>query len=213
MERMVREPDRREKFGRGVGVLLFVAVLFLGGVFVGASLSDRRPQPGPSAPGVTSDAGRVPALQTATPPAPTVEPLPPAVAPALPTVSPAPAAAGPAKLTAAEIEALMARGDAQLRAGDVMAARALYQTCAVAGDGAAALRLGETFDPAYLDGADLRREYADLGQAAYWYRRSQELGSAEAAYRLREIEIAARSGWNGNIRLPAQPVQRRQRSD
>ena len=120
---------------------------------------------------------------------------------------------GATKLTAAEIEALMARGDARLRDGDVMAARALYQSCAVAGYGTAALRLGQTFDPAFLDRTNLRGINGDLGQAAYWYRRGQELGNTEAAYLLRETEIAARTRWNGTIRLPARPVERRRRSD
>jgi TPR repeat protein len=39
--------------------------------------------------------------------------------------------------------------------------------------------------------------HADAGLAVFWYRRGQELGNGEAAYWLRQSEVAARAHWNG----------------
>ena len=188
---------RRDKWGRRIALLLFVAVAFLAGAFVWASFTGRRQQPAPPVPLPASAADDASGA------------APPAETPASASVAPPPRLAPPvaANLTPSEIEALMARGDARLRSGDVTAARALYQACAVAGDGTAALRLGQTFDPAFLGRAGLRGVPGDLGQAAYWYRRGQELGNGEAAFLLRETEIGARSRWNAGA-----PAHRPRRS-
>ena len=50
----------------------------------------------------------------------------------------------------------MARGDSFLGAGDIASARLFYERAADAGDGHAALRLGATFDPDFLDRAGMR---------------------------------------------------------
>lgn len=52
------------------------------------------------------------------------------------------------RVPAAEIATLLARGDALLSTGDMTSARLFYQLAADAGAGLAAVRLGETFDPA-----------------------------------------------------------------
>jgi hypothetical protein len=91
-------------------------------------------------------------------------------------------------LSAAEIAALVTRGDAFLSAGDIASARLFYERAADAGESAAALRLGATFDPNFLDRAGVRGNPGDPAQAQSWYRRARDLGNAAAAERLKKLE-------------------------
>lgn len=116
-----------------------------------------------------------PKVATAATPAP-AKPIPPTPAPAKPHPS------------EAEIAALMTRGDALLVAGDLTSARLFYRRGADLGDGTAALRLGESFDPAFLARAGLGRLAADPKAALYWYRRASELGNPDAALLLQSTE-------------------------
>ena len=68
-------------------------------------------------------------------------------------------------LSGAEIAALLARGDWLFATGDVGSTRLLYERAAEAGEAGAAVRLGETFDPIFLDKAHLREGRADSGMA------------------------------------------------
>jgi class 3 adenylate cyclase len=104
---------------------------------------------------------------------------------------PAPPAASP-HLSTEEIAEFLARGDALLRTGDVASARLFYERAAVAGDGQAALRMGATFDPAFLDRAPLRAARGDPAEARVWYRRARDLGEGEAERRLKSL--ATRQG-------------------
>ena len=72
--------------------------------------------------------------------------------------------------------------------GDVIAARAFYERAADAGEGRAALRLGETFDPIFLAQARLRAARGDLSTALSWYRRARDLGVTEAEILLKSRE-------------------------
>jgi hypothetical protein len=97
--------------------------------------------------------------------------------------TPATVAAGPAPnagLSDIEIAELLTRGDARLRTGDVASARLFYERAAAAGDGRAALRLGATFDPAYLGRAGLGNVQGDAAEARSWYSRALDLGATEA---------------------------------
>ena len=67
--------------------------------------------------------------------------LPVATTPATPPASPT---------TATEIAELLTRGDSFVVIGDIASARVFYQRAASAGDGRTALRMGTTFDPAFL---------------------------------------------------------------
>jgi succinoglycan biosynthesis transport protein ExoP len=107
-------------------------------------------------------------------PAPTA-PMPEAPAPI----------AGPG-LSATETAGLVARGDAFMRARDVGSARLFYERAAEAGDGRAALRMGQTFDPAFLVG--IRGTQASRENALSWYRRARDLGDAEAQRMLEKCE-------------------------
>jgi hypothetical protein len=120
---------------------------------------------------------------------------PPPVAPAAPAAASPPIASAPlpakptnqAVLTDTQRQALLSRGDAFLIAGDVMSARLFYQRGADAGDSMAALRLGETFDAAFLQRAGLGRVANDPKKAAVWYRRARDLGNAEAEILLKVL--------------------------
>jgi TPR repeat protein len=91
-------------------------------------------------------------------------------------------------LSNTEIAALVTRGDAFLSAGDIASARLFYERAADAGDSAAALRLGATFDPTFLARARIRGNPGDPAEAASWYRRARDLGDAAAAERLKNLE-------------------------
>jgi hypothetical protein len=69
------------------------------------------------------------------------------------------------RLSAADTAALITRGDMLFSKGDLAAARLFYERTADAGNGQAALRLGETFDPVFLDLARLRGARGDLSAA------------------------------------------------
>ena len=88
----------------------------------------------------------------------------------------------------AEIAALVSRGDWLFATGDVDSARLLYQRAADAGEARAAVRLGETFDPIFLNKAHLREARADSGMAMFWYRRARDLGAIGVASRLKSLE-------------------------
>jgi hypothetical protein len=115
--------------------------------------------------------------------------------PAAPRTTTTPQASQPAvqppadqHLSATEIAALVTRGDAFLSAGDIASARLFYERAADAGDSAAALRLGATFDPNFLGRVGVRGNPGDPARAASWYRRARDLGDAAAAERLKNLE-------------------------
>jgi hypothetical protein len=97
-------------------------------------------------------------------------------------------------LSAAEIAELLARGDWWFATGDVASARLFYERAAGAGEAQAALKLGETFDHAFLGRLNQRGVRADPGMAVFWYRRARDLGASDAASRLIELE-AKQGAW------------------
>jgi hypothetical protein len=96
--------------------------------------------------------------------------------------------AGDAALSAADISLLLTRGDKSFSSGDLASARLYYGRAADAGDGQAALRLGETFDPVFLEQAHLRGARGDLTAALSWYRRARDMGVGEAEVLLNSLE-------------------------
>jgi hypothetical protein len=123
-----------------------------------------------------------------TEPGATAAAKPPPVAAAVSTTNPPAPASGGVRLAKAEIDALVARGNAFLGASDVTAARLFYRRGADAGDGTAALRLGETFDPAFLVRARLSPVSGDRTKALHWYRVARDLGSVDAAVLLKSLD-------------------------
>jgi TPR repeat protein len=86
------------------------------------------------------------------------------------------------------MEALLARGDTLLSVGDVVSARLFYERAVDAGGGLAAIRLGETFDPLFLDRVHLHGVRGDPGAALFWYRRARDLGASDAEVLLKALE-------------------------
>ena len=82
-------------------------------------------------------------VREASPPASTPEPAPASLA-----AAPEPEEAS--RLSAAQVTELLSRGDSFLHAGDVASARLFYERAADAGDWQAAIRMGATFDLAFL---------------------------------------------------------------
>lgn len=82
---------------------------------------------------------------------------------------------------------LLERGDRLFGTGDVASARLFYERAADAGNSQAALRLGETYDPAFLQRAQLRLA-GDRGLAIFWYGRARELGADEADILLKGMQ-------------------------
>ena len=85
-----------------------------------------------------------------------------------------------ARLPADELAALLARGDTLFGNRDITSARLFYERAAEGGDAQAALRLGETYDAAFLVKAGLRGVRDDPAAAARWYWRAHALGAADA---------------------------------
>jgi hypothetical protein len=129
-----------------------------------------------------------PAVVSATPP----EPAPgPVGTNAAQPGSPAPAAAAaPAKLvmSATEIALMVERGRTLFDAGDLAAARLFFRRAANAGDAAAAIAMGATYDPDVLSKRFIRGIEPDAQEARMWYERARELGSPEGP---RRIEMLA----------------------
>jgi len=85
--------------------------------------------------------------------------------------------------------ALVVRGDMLFGTGDITSARHFYERAADAGNGQAALRLGESYDPSFLEQAHLRAVRGDTAVAIQWYKRARELGASEADVLLMSIEV------------------------
>jgi ATP-binding cassette, subfamily B, bacterial CvaB/MchF/RaxB len=118
------------------------------------------------------------------------EPKPPAPIAEVPQViartSPA-SSAGPSA-SSADTAAMVARGDAFVGARDITSARLFYERAIELGDGHAALRMGATFDPTFLQRTDIRGAKGDQQEALFWYRRARDLGDVEADLLLKNLE-------------------------
>jgi hypothetical protein len=74
-----------------------------------------------------------------------------------------------------------------LDTGDIVSARLLLKQAASTGNAEAALELGMTFDPLFLERRGAVGFAPDLAKAREWYKRASELGSTEAARRLEQL--------------------------
>jgi hypothetical protein len=101
---------------------------------------------------------------------------PPATEPAKPALNPQ------------EIAVLVERGRALFEAGDVAAARLFFRRAANAGDAAAAVAMGATYDPDVLAKRFIRGIEPDAQEARAWYEKARLLGSPEGP---RRIEMLA----------------------
>jgi TPR repeat protein len=106
---------------------------------------------------------------------------------AQPDTPPPPATAKPAR-NPQEIALLVERGRALFDAGDVVSARLFFRRAANAGDAAAAVAMGATYDPDVLAKRFIRGIEADAQEAREWYEKARLLGSPEGP---RRIEMLA----------------------
>jgi hypothetical protein len=114
------------------------------------------------------------------------------VAPAVPPAAELPASqdvATPAvrALDRATVQLLLQQGEQLVAAGDLVSARQVYQRAAEAGNAAAALALGATFDPVVLGRIGMQSIGADVEKARSWYEKARQFGSADAPHRLETL--------------------------
>jgi hypothetical protein len=83
-----------------------------------------------------------------------------------------------------EIKLLTSQGEQFATAGDLVTARILLQRAAEAGDAAAAMALGATYDPNVLAKRGVMGINADVEKARSWYQKAERFGSPEASQRL-----------------------------
>jgi Sel1 repeat len=81
----------------------------------------------------------------------------------------------------------LSRGNALLAAKDISGARKFYEYAADLGDASAAMAMGRTFDPYYLNGLGVMGLQANAERAVNWYRRAAALGSQDARRRLQAM--------------------------
>jgi hypothetical protein len=91
-----------------------------------------------------------------------------------------PVSAASQAVASIDVAGLVTRGDQLLATRDVASARLFYERAAQAGDGQGALRMGMTFDPAFLDRSGFRSVRGDPAQAVSWYNRAAALGNSAA---------------------------------
>ena len=102
-----------------------------------------------------------------------------------------------------EAAELLGRGDARFALADLAGARLLYERAATGGNALAALRLGQTYDPAFLARTRLKGVRGDPSSAASWYMRADRLGAPEAEALLRALAAdVGLSAANPNKRPP-----------
>lgn len=99
-------------------------------------------------------------------------------------VAPAPRAA---RLPLQEETELLKRGEELLRQGGIAAARIIFEELAQKSSSKGALALARSYDPAYIPNSRTSAVTPDLNKALAWYRRADQLGSAEAKERIAEI--------------------------
>jgi hypothetical protein len=100
------------------------------------------------------------------------------------TLAERPSAPAVTTVDSQEVKLLIDRGKQFFDVGDLVAARILFLRAANAGDAAAAVEMGATYDPVILAGRGVRGVAADLEKARSWYERAKEMGSPEGPRRL-----------------------------
>jgi hypothetical protein len=86
-----------------------------------------------------------------------------------------------------EVKFLIGQGEQFASAGDLVAARALFQRAAEAGDATAAMALGATYDPNVLAKLGAIGMHADVEKARSWYQKAESQGLAQATRQLEAL--------------------------
>jgi hypothetical protein len=108
---------------------------------------------------------------------------------------------------------LLAHGQKMIEVGYLAGARAYFRRAAEAGSADAALALGDTYDPVFIDSIGAQGIRADLAEARSWYERARELGSEDAKRRLWQLKNAANgteglAGSDANANASVDPGQK-----
>jgi TPR repeat protein len=93
-----------------------------------------------------------------------------------------------------EIVHMIERARASIAVGDILSARIVLRRAYERGDAQAALELGGTYDPLILRRLKItvKDSFTDAAQAHDWYVKAAELGSVDAIYRIKELELNLR---------------------
>jgi hypothetical protein len=100
-----------------------------------------------------------------------------------------------------ETSTLIELGQDFLKNGDFSSARLLLQRAAKAGSAAAALSLGETFDPFLIQRLGAVGVQPDVAKAREWYQRAAQLGSNTAAEHLAKLVAPHRGEARASLRV------------
>jgi TPR repeat protein len=83
-----------------------------------------------------------------------------------------------------DVSELIEQGKRFFEMGDLSAARILFTRAVKAGDAAAAVGMGMTYDPVALAGRGIRGVAADPDKARAWYERAKDMNSSGGPRRL-----------------------------
>ena len=100
-----------------------------------------------------------------------------------------------------ETSTLIELGQDFLKNGDFLSARLLLQRAAKADSAAAALSLGETFDPFLIQRLGAIGVQPDVAKAREWYQRAAQLGSNTAAEHLAKLVAPHRGEARASLRV------------
>jgi TPR repeat protein len=87
----------------------------------------------------------------------------------------------------ARIDELIAHGRKMVDVGYFPGARAYFQRAAEAGSADAALSVGKSYDPAFIEEIGAQGIKPDVRQARIWYERAKALGNKDADEQLKEL--------------------------
>ena len=164
-------------------------------ISVPSQVEATEPPPPPNLPAETNE----PAPQAEPTPAATVPPptpsqplqvasAPTGAAPISASQSPpAPVGGTATRLDTDEIATLVNRGTDSLKSGNLASARLLLRRAAEAGSASAALMLGTTYDPLFIQQLGTIGVVPDVVQARQWYEQAAALGSEAASERLAKL--------------------------
>lgn len=167
------------------------------GIAIGSFVFSGQPHPSatPASPPVA--VAQPPQVEPAAPivpkePTPSVAlapPAPAAPADAAPADNPVASEPSPevAKARPEEIAELIERGNQLLDTGDIAAARVFYERAAEQGSGLAAMDVGKTYDPLFLEQLHARGFRGDVARAIEWYRKAIVAGEPQAEPRLNRL--------------------------
>jgi hypothetical protein len=93
----------------------------------------------------------------------------------------------PRRSPPANEQMLMTRANETFKKGDVSGARVIYEYLAMQGSAAAAMAMGDSYDPQVLKKLVVKGLEPDLKKARQWYEKAEQLGNAEARNRLNAL--------------------------